>query len=346
MPVGAELPALGRNATPWPIGTGPVRPLTAQFSTVKDRPLVTHVDPADVEIIVPTEALRPFVRRYLYANRRLDAPVTVRPKPTGYTYFSNIFGLSGDGSAAAAGETLPRPTRWHAMVDGEEFPFLSRWTFAGQIMDHDIVVRHAEAIEVLFCELAATGLYRLFGVPGARITGKPPTLAELAPQFEPLARAHFVRGAEASREEHVAEANAFFLALAERAGPGDRLVEAAVARFEAANGAVRVADICRELSVSPRHLNRLFRHIVGVPPKFFGQVLQINSVVGLLYFNDAETLTAIAHETGFYDQAHFIHAMQRFFNEGPRDFLRSNHAQLKTFLGASRRFGPMSQSGA
>jgi hypothetical protein len=36
--------------------------------------------------------------------------------------------------------------------------------------------------------------------------------------------------------------------------------------------------------------------------------------------------------------------MQRFFNAGPRELLRSNHVQLKTFLGASRRFGPTSPS--
>jgi AraC-like DNA-binding protein len=303
------------------------------------------MDATDVEIIDAPQALKPFVRRYLYGNRRFAAPVTVRPKPTGYIYFSNNFGLSERDFAVVDGAAVPRHSRWVATVDGEAFPFRSRWHIAGQIMDHDIAVRYDEGIQVLFGELAATGLQRLFGVPGARITGRPPPLAELAPDFEQLARKCFVRGPEASRDEHVAEANSFFLALAERADPGDPLVEEAVAQFEAANGAVRVADICRQLDVSPRHLNRVFRHIVGVPPKFFGQALQINWVVGLLYFNDSDTLTAIAHEAGFYDQAHFIHAMQRFFNQGPSEFLRSNHVQFKTFLGASRRFGPTSPTG-
>jgi AraC-like DNA-binding protein len=288
------------------------------------------VDAGELETVAAPDAIKPFVRRYMYANRRLEAPLTVRPKPTGYCYFLDSFSLSG-----------PRA----AVVDGEIFQQVSRWHFAGQIMDHDIVVQYGDSLQILFCELAATGLHRLFGVPGARITGKAPSLAAVAPDVEPLARAHFVRGPEASREEHVAQANAFFLALAERAGPGDPLVEEAVARFEAANGAVRVADLCKELSVNPRQLTRMFRHIVGVPPKFFGQVLQINWVVGLLYFNDSETLTRIAHEAGFYDQAHFGHAMQRFFSEGPSEFLRSDHIQFKTFLGASRRFGPGSSTG-
>jgi len=292
------------------------------------------MDAGELDIVVPPEAIRPFVRRYLYANRRLEAPLTVRPKPTGYSYFLNNFGLS-------SGEAFPSHSLV-AVVDGEEFPSLSRWHISGQIMDHAIVVRFSERLQIVFCELAASALYRLFGIPGARMTGKSQPLPAVAPHMEARARAHFVCGPEASREEHVAEANAFFLALAERAGPGDPIVEAAVARFEAANGAVRVADICKQLDVNPRRLNEVFRHVVGVPPKFFGQILQINWAVGLLYFKDTETLTAIAHEAGFYDLAHLSHAMQRFFQEGPGAFLRSNHVQFKTFLGASRRFGPTS----
>jgi AraC-like DNA-binding protein len=85
---------------------------------------------------------------------------------------------------------------------------------------------------------------------------------------------------------------------------------------------------------------RRFTHVVGVGPKFFGQILQINWVVSLLYADDTPSLTEIAHEAGFYDQAHFNHAMQQFFSEGPREFLQSDHVFFKAFLGESRKFGP------
>jgi uncharacterized membrane protein YhhN len=50
----------------------------------------------------------------------------------------------------------------------------------------------------------------------------------------------------------------------------------------------------------------------------------------------------IAQDAGFYDQAHFNRAMQRFFREGPREFLQSDHPAFRSFLAASRRFGPSS----
>jgi AraC-like DNA-binding protein len=285
------------------------------------------MEASDVEMIPAPERLRPFVRRYMYANRPLETPLTIRPKPTGYIYFSNRFGNTDTD---------------FVVVDGQKCPLDSRWHFAGQIVDHDIAVHRAQRHEVLYCELSATAFHRLFDVPGERITGKPPRLSDIRPELGPLAREHFVLGPTSAREQHVEEANTFFLALAERARPGDLLVEEAVALFEAENGAVRVTEICERLNTDPRQLNRRFRHIVGVNPKFFGQILQINWVVGLLYFNDATTLTEMAHDAGFHDQSHFHRAMRRFFNEGPREFLASDHVLFKTFLGASRRFGPTS----
>ena len=66
-----------------------------------------------------------------------------------------------------------------------------------------------------------------------------------------------------------------------------------MALSEASNGAVRVVDICADLGVNPRELIRRFTHIVGVTPKLFGQVMQINWVVGLLYANDTAGLAQI-----------------------------------------------------
>jgi AraC-like DNA-binding protein len=285
--------------------------------------------PDGIEIVLAPQELAPFVRRYMYINRRLEAPMVVRPKPTGYTYFSNMFG---------------GPSVYYVIVDGETFPQASQWHLPGQIVDHDITVHHPVIHQALYCELSATCLYRLFGVPGEQTTGKAPALFELAPDLEGVARRHFVRGPESSRDEHIAEANAFFAELAERAGSGDALVEEAVALFEAANGAVRVAEICERLNTDPRQLNRRFNHIVGVNPKFFGQVLQINWVVGLLYFSDGVKLSELAQAAGFHDQSHFHRAMKRFFDEGPREFLDSDHVLFKAFLGASRRFGPSSSA--
>jgi AraC-like DNA-binding protein len=275
--------------------------------------------------MLPPEALRRFVRRYLYAARPADGPVIMRPKPTGYTYFSNFLQVApGD----------------YFSINGTKNDPAGRWYLPGQIVDHEIEVRVERSDLVIFSEFAATGRYRLLGLPGDAFIGQAPTLAAACPEYEPIARACFVARPDAPRSVHVQEVNEFFSRLAERALPPDPEVERAVALFEAANGAVRVATVCAEVGLSSRQLNRRFTHLVGVGPKFFGQILQINWVVSLLYADDMASLTEIAHEAGFFDQAHFNHAMRQFFSEGPREFLQSDHVFFKSFLGGSRKFGP------
>jgi AraC-like DNA-binding protein len=286
------------------------------------------MDTAGFEIVEVPESARPFVRRCMYANRALHEPLVVQPKPTGYAYFSNYFGRSA--------------SDYSSVIDGEIFPRRSRFNLAGQIVDQVITVTVEQDLRVVMCELAATACHRVFGVPGSVLVGSARPLADFDTSLADLAAACFVAGPQASRSRHVEEVADFFDRLSVRARPPDDGVEQAVALFEAANGAMSVADICRQLGMGQRQLNRRFAHVVGVPPKFFGQILQINWVVGQLYVNDTSTLTAIAHEAGFYDQAHFNRSMRRFFSESPTAFLKSDHVAFETFLGQSRRYGPSS----
>lgn len=284
----------------------------------------------DFEVITPPEIIRPFVRRYLYANRRLSVPMIVRAKPTGYSYLSNFFGeSSGD----------------YCEIDGSRDTRYERWYLYGQNHDHDVIFRHTESLEILVCELTPTAHYRLLGIPGAQIVGLAGPLSKLAPQQESIARGCFKLGAKAHRSDHLDEASTFISRLAEQAAPEDPVVEAAVSMFEAVNGAVRIAELSRQIGITPRELNRRFIRIVGLPPKYFGQTLQINWVVGLLYSNDTITLTQLAHEAGYYDQAHFNHAVQRFLKQGPKEFLLSDHAALKSFLVEARQHRQSSFTG-
>ncbi|MGQ4659958.1 helix-turn-helix domain-containing protein [Lysobacter sp. F6437] len=277
------------------------------------------------ESLPAAEDLRPFVRRYLYANRLLDADLTIQAKPTGYTYFSSFFGGNeGD--------------RW--VVDGRAFERTSRWFFFGRITDHDVVFHHARSLRLIVAELSATGAHRLFGIPGQRVLGMAASLREAAPGSAELARKCLVLGPDASSEAHVEESNGFFRRLAGNALPEDPFVERAVSLIESENGAVRIAKVCDRVGIGPRDLHRRFIRIVGVPPKLFARIVQINWVVALLYADDTPALARIAQEAGFYDQAHFNHAMQRFFQEGAREFLHGDHPAFRSFLAASRRFGP------
>lgn len=284
----------------------------------------------EFEIVLPPAHLRPFVRRYLYANRRLQSGVVFHAKPTGYAYLTNFFGqIAGN----------------YGWINRRRFDATSRWFLLGQISGHELRFHHEQSLELIVCELTATGHQRLFGISGRRVLGLAAPLPEVAPNYIPLARECFILGNDAGRDDHLMEANTFFSRAAENADPADPIVEQAVDLLEATHGTIRVARICEQLDVRRRDLHRRFTRVVGLSPKYFGQIMQMKRMVDLLYANDNAGLAQLAQEAGFYDQAHFNRAMQRFFREGPRSFLRSDHPAYRSFIAQSRRLDHSSPQG-
>lgn len=276
---------------------------------------------ADLFEIQPAPAeLTPFVRRFVYANQALAKPVSLQVKPNGYAFSSNFFARQA------------RPTR--ITVDGVMSERGSRWMLAGQIEHQVIRVEELDHFGVVYMELAATAPYRLFGLNGPAQAGRAQPLPKTV---QAVARDVFKADESATRETHLAEAARFIALMAAEAREDDPIVGPAVALLEKFNGAISVTDVCRELDVNQKQLARRFAQVVGLRPKIFAQMLQMSWVLGLLYMDDKASLTQIAHEAGFYDQAHFNHAMQQFFQQGPKAFLASEHVELKAFLAASRQ---------
>ncbi len=75
-------------------------------------------------------------------------------------------------------------------------------------------------------------------------------------------------------------------------------------------------------SLSPFHLNRVFRRDMGVPPHVYLQQLRIRHAKYLLALG--MPLALIAVETGFFDQAHFQRQFKRFVGVTPGNYARAS----------------------
>lgn len=78
-----------------------------------------------------------------------------------------------------------------------------------------------------------------------------------------------------------------------------------LARFLSSGGAP--ALLADETGYSPRHLARIFRARCGLPPKGLTRILRINRAARRIQEPDTCSLTRLAQELGYFDQAHFIH---------------------------------------
>lgn len=83
-------------------------------------------------------------------------------------------------------------------------------------------------------------------------------------------------------------------------------VNAIVELAEADRDLVRVAQLAERAGVTVRTLERLFRRHVGVAPKWVLQRFRVQEAAARVAAGQVVEWSALAHDLGFFDQAHFI----------------------------------------
>lgn len=100
-----------------------------------------------------------------------------------------------------------------------------------------------------------------------------------------------------------------------------KLVEA-ICRHAMNEGEIfSVESLASRYGFSERYLQKLFLDFTGVSPKSFFTIQRFNRSLDLLK-STTLSLTAIAHECGYYDQAHFIREFKAFAGITPSRFSR------------------------
>lgn len=103
----------------------------------------------------------------------------------------------------------------------------------------------------------------------------------------------------------------------ERAGLARRIVGFAEAHLEL----LSAGDLAETFGMGLRALQRLFDDYVGVSPKWVIDRYRMLEAVETLNAGGAETLTALAHRLGYFDQAAFNHAFERLTGAAPGTFV-------------------------
>ena len=90
-------------------------------------------------------------------------------------------------------------------------------------------------------------------------------------------------------------------------------------------GQLTVEDLSVKLNISQRQLGRYFNTSVGLSPKEFINVTRFLHSLAHLKKYPSVSLTKVAYESGYYDQAHFIHEYKRFAGLTPGELLASRN---------------------
>ena len=88
-------------------------------------------------------------------------------------------------------------------------------------------------------------------------------------------------------------------------------------------GQVAVRQLCRDLGVGERWLQRTFAAALGTTPKGFARVSRFLHACSLLRDGTEPSLADVGLACGYYDQSHFIADFKAFSGMTPTAFLRT-----------------------
>ncbi|HEY0681288.1 MAG TPA: helix-turn-helix transcriptional regulator [Steroidobacter sp.] len=93
----------------------------------------------------------------------------------------------------------------------------------------------------------------------------------------------------------------------------DRVIEHVSAR----HGLVRIDDVASRFGKSRRQMERTFLQTVGMPLKLFCMIARLRHAADLIVHSAERSLTAVAHDAGFSDQAHMTRDFTRLAGVSP-----------------------------
>nr|WP_315028443.1 helix-turn-helix domain-containing protein [uncultured Chryseobacterium sp.] len=107
----------------------------------------------------------------------------------------------------------------------------------------------------------------------------------------------------------------------------DRMVKTTIDLLLDVNGQIPVNKISEQTKINRRQLERKFSSSIGLSPKQLSKIIRLQKVIKLLLSKEYTSLTALAHESEFYDQAHFIKDFKEFTGFTPKEFY-GDHLQM------------------
>ena len=92
------------------------------------------------------------------------------------------------------------------------------------------------------------------------------------------------------------------------------------------NGQLGLNELAAQLGVSLRDIQRLFKQYVGVTPSTYIRLNKINELKTKIANNEFSTLTELAIDSGYFDQAHFIRDFKLFMQATPKQYHKQKHS--------------------
>ena len=113
----------------------------------------------------------------------------------------------------------------------------------------------------------------------------------------------------------------------------DRIARSGVDILLQTKGQVSIDELSTKLGINRRQLERRFSSLIGLSPKQLTKIIRLQATLKVIEHKNFESLTSLAYENGYFDQAHFIKDFKEFTGVSPRRFYAGNLKLTSLFIG-------------
>jgi AraC-like DNA-binding protein len=167
-------------------------------------------------------------------------------------------------------------------------------------------------------------------------------LTEIENKAIPLQKLFGDKGASLEQEVLNAENNesrvtiieSFLLGQISASQTIDRIVQSSVEILLNSNGNRPIKKLSDDINVHRRQLERRFSSVIGLSPKQLSKVIRLQGALKILTRKEVDSLTEVAHQGDYFDQAHFIKDFKEFTGVTPKDFYSENLKLSTLFIDA------------
>lgn len=89
----------------------------------------------------------------------------------------------------------------------------------------------------------------------------------------------------------------------------------------------KITSVASRYGITSRYLQKLFLKHTGLTPKLYTKINRFQNTLVLVSKRE-DSLTSIAYECNYFDQAHFIREFKSFTGLTPSEFLPDNSSAI------------------
>jgi AraC-like DNA-binding protein len=138
----------------------------------------------------------------------------------------------------------------------------------------------------------------------------------------------------ATNEERIQLIESFLINKLQTAEVRNRITQLGIDALLQSNGQMNVQELVATLQINRRQLERKFSSAIGLSPKQLSKMIRLQNTFRMMGQKQFTSLTSLAYENGYYDQAHFIKEFKEFTGVSPKEFYAAHLKLSSLFAGA------------